>query len=134
MRVLLDTSAFIAMAYPKDARHVEALEKRDRCATSRDAFYASEAVLYETLNWLAVRLGPRAAAEFGRSVWLRSPHLSLLALEPEDKLGALAVLEKFAQIELSFVDASNIHLFHRRRFHRLFSFDRQFAQANIPLL
>lgn len=133
MKVLFDTSAFIALACPKDRHHAEALAKRDRLAEERHPVYATNAVLYETLNWLAVRMGPRQASRFGREV-RRGSDLTIVTLAPEDEGGALAVLEKFSQIPLSFVDASSIHLFDKLGMDRVFSFDRHFVQANIPLL
>lgn len=133
MKVLFDTSAFIALAYPKDGCHAEALAKRDRLVEERHPVYATTAVLYETLNWLAVRLGPRQAGRFGREL-RRGSEMTILTLTAEDEIGALAVLEKFSQIPLSFVDASNIHVFGKLGMDRVFSFGRHFAQANVPLL
>lgn len=134
MKVFWDTSAFVALAYSKDAHHAEAVEKRDRLTAGRHPAYTSDAVLYETLNWLAVRMGPRSASEFGRSIWLESTALRIETLDAEDRLGALVILEKFAQIPLSFTDASIIHLYRKLGMDRLFTFDRQFVQANLPAL
>lgn len=133
MKVLFDTSAFIALAYPKDRHHAEALVKRDRLAEERHPVYTTNAVLYETLNWLAVRTGPRQASKFGREI-RRGSEMTIVTLTPEDESGALAVLDKFSQIPLSFVDASSIHLFNKLGMDRVFSFDRHFVQANVPLL
>ncbi len=133
MKVLFDTSAFIALASPKDRYHVEALAKRDRLAEERHPIYTTNAVLYETLNWLAVKTGPRQASRFGREV-LHGSAMTIMTLAPEDENGALAVLEKFSQIPLSFVDASSIHFFNKLGMDRVFSFDRHFVQANVPLL
>ncbi len=105
----------------------------DRLAEERHPVYTTNAVLYETCNWLAVRMGPRQAAKFGREIRGGS-ELTIVALSPEDEGGSLAVLEKFSQIELSFVDASSIYLFKKLGMDRVFSFDRHFAQANVPLL
>jgi len=60
--------------------------------------------------------------------------MTIMTLAPEDENGALAVLEKFSQIPLSFVDASSIHFFNKLGMDRVFSFDRHFVQANVPLL
>lgn len=133
MKVLFDTSAFIALACPKDERHAEALSKRDLLAREHHPICTTNAVLYETLNWLAVRMGPRQAARFGREVRAGS-EMTILSLTEEDEGGALAVLEKFSRIPLSFVDASCIHLFSKLAMDRVFSFDRHFVQARIPLL
>ncbi len=133
MKVLFDTSAFIALACPKDRHHAEALAKSDRLAEERHPVYTTNAVLYETLNWLAVRMGPRQASKFGREI-RRGSEMTIVALTAEDESGTLAVLEKFSQIPLSFVDASSIHLFNTLGMGRVFSFDRHFVQANVPLL
>ena len=133
MKVLFDTSAFIALACPKDRHHAEALAKMDRLAEERHPVYTTNAGLYETCNWLAVRMGPRQASKFGRELRGGSD-MTVVALAVEDEGGALAVLEKFSQIQLSFVDASSIYLFAKLGMDRVFSFDRHFVQANVPLL
>lgn len=133
MKVLFDTSAFIALACPKDRHHAEAIAKMERLAEERHPVYTTNAVLYETCNWLAVRMGPRQASKFGREI-RRGSDMTIVALGLEDETGALSVLEKFSQIQLSFVDASSIYLFKKLGMDRVFSFDRHFAQANVPLL
>jgi len=133
VKVLLDTSAFIALACSKDRHHAQALAKMDRLAVERHPIYTTNAILYETYNWLAVRMGPRQASKFGREL-RRGSDMTIVALTTEDESGTLAVLEKFSQIQLSFVDASSIYLFSTLGMDRIFSFDHHFVQANIPLL
>ena len=105
----------------------------DRLAEERHPVYTTNAVLCETCNWLAVRMGPRQASKFGREI-RRGSEMTIVALGLEDEIGALSVLEKFSQIQLSFVDASSIYLFKKLGMDRVFSLDRHFAQANVPLL
>ena len=133
MKVLFDTSDFNALASQKDRHHAEAIAKMERLAEERHPVYTTNAVLYETCNWLAVRMGPRQASKFGREI-RRGSDMTIVALGLEDETGALSVLEKFSQIQMSFVDASSIYLFKKLGMDRVFSFDRHFAQANVPLL
>lgn len=132
MKVLFDTSAFIALAYPKDAHHAAAAEKLEKLGDEHWT-YTSNAVLYETLTWLAIRLGPRQADGFWRRIRGES-RMGVISLSPEDETGALEVMRRFSQLQLSFVDASIIHLHYKLKMDRVFSFDRHFVQANVAIL
>lgn len=134
MKVFFDTSAFVALAVSGDARHADALERSESLARSRARLYTSNAVLYETWNWLAVRAGPRLAHAFGIGMLGPSPQPRILSLDRDDEAAALALLVKFADVGLSFVDASVIHLVRKHGIDRVFSFDRHFVQSGLQLL
>jgi predicted nucleic acid-binding protein len=133
VKVLLDTSAFIALAFPEDSHHAEALEKQDRIRREKIPIWTSNAVLYECFTWLAIKAGPRAASGFGKKVLEQSPELQIVYLARDDETAALKVLEKYPEIALSFVDAANIHLLRSRQLDALFAFDGHFRQCNQPL-
>jgi predicted nucleic acid-binding protein len=134
VKVIIDTSAFVALASPSDQWHAQAVARREEIRRVRAQLYTTNAVLYETFTWLAVRHSPADARSFGRGVLERSPHLRILALGPEDELDSLDLLAKHAGIPLSFVDASLIHLARRLRLDRVFTFDRHFAHAGLTPL
>lgn len=134
MKVLLDTSAFIAMERVSDHHHEEALAKGKTLRETRSITFTSNAVLYETLTWFGTKAGPIAAREFGRGAWSASPSLRIIHLEREDELGALDIMLKYSQIPLSFVDASNIFLMRKHGMDRIFAFDRHFEAAGVAVL
>ncbi|MBI3554344.1 MAG: type II toxin-antitoxin system VapC family toxin [Elusimicrobia bacterium] len=133
MKVLFDTSAFIALGYPKDANHAAAVDKMERLAPDRPRTFTTNAVIYETLNWVAIKMGPKQADGLWNHI-RRESRMSVIALAPEDEAGALAVMKRFSQIQLSFVDASTIFLHHKLGMDRVFTFDRHFVQANVAVL
>lgn len=133
MKVFFDTSAFIALNVPEDRWHEEALAKQEALLRSRSQAFTSDAVLYETLNWFAVKAGPSAAEAFGRRI-LASAVLRTLVVGPADVTASLAILVKFRGIGLSFVDASAVHMVRTHGLGRVFSFDRHFEKAGLRML
>lgn len=133
MRIFVDTSALIALVDSKDRNHREALAKRDRLKEEKHNLYTSNLVIYETLTWLAIRLGPGRAAQFGEGLLLQSPSFSILYLTREDELVSLRTLQKYSNLPLSFADSSTIHLVHKNRLDQIFAFDDHFRKANLQI-
>ncbi len=133
MKIFVDTSAFIAIVNPKDSHHTEAITRRKCIKEEKIQCYTSNLVLYETLTWLAIKLGPDAAVQLGEGILQESPHLNMLYLDREDELASLKVLKKYHQIPLSFADASSLHFIHKYQLDQVFGFDEHFTKVNLIL-
>ncbi len=133
MKIFVDTSAFIALFEPKDQYHGEALSKQKRIQQEKLSIFTSNIVLYETLTWIAIKLGADQATQFGEGVLRQSSLLHIFYLAREDELSSLKVLQKYQNLPLSFADASTIHLIHKYQIGRVFTFDEHFEKANLQV-
>lgn len=133
MKIFIDTSAFIALAHPNDGHHTQALQRQATIADQRIPLFTSNAIVYETITWLAIKAGAMPAAEFGEGLARGSRALTCLRLTAEDEMYAMQILRKFHNLPLSFADASSIQLIHKNRLDAIFTFDDHFRKAGLTL-
>ncbi len=133
MKVFADTSAFIAIFDAKDQYHQEALIKQKQIQEEKFPIFTSNIILYETLTWIAIKLGANQAVQFGEGILRKSPLLRIFYLGREDELSSIQILQKYRDLPLSFADASTIHLVHQHQLDRIFSFDEHFKKANLQV-
>lgn len=133
MKVFIDTSAFIALFEPKDQYHGEALVKQRIIQQEKLLIFTSNIVLYETLTWIAIKLGADQATQFGEGILRQSPLLYVFYLARVDELTSLKILQKYQNLPLSFADASTIHLMHQYKIDKVFTFDEHFKKANLQI-
>jgi predicted nucleic acid-binding protein len=132
MKLFVDTGALAALSLPHDPHH--------RRATDFMASFGSEIrlstsnlVFAETLNLLAARRDADTAVRFGESFMksrlMSSVHYADEALE----LSALAVMRRYRDKRISFVDASTIALVKSEGLEGVFGFDSDFVRCGVPL-
>lgn len=123
MSILVDTSAWYALADTADRHHEEAkdlyLERADK-----GEFLTTVLILAETWTLLTSRLGRSAAITFWRT--LRESRTPLLIPEAVDIEVAWHIVEDFADQSFSLVDCTSFALMERLGIQEAFAFDTHF--------
>ncbi len=131
MKLLVDTSALLALSLADDRHHRAALDFLRNTPSAR--FVVTELVLSELTTRLAARAGAPRAAEVARS-FLASRRYELLFVDRGLFEEALLILEQFADKRLSFADAANFATMRRLGIDRAFTFDRDFRDCGFEML
>jgi predicted nucleic acid-binding protein len=116
----------------RDQFHAAARDAWQRLGRSPERLLTSNLVLAETINLLALRAGPRFAAERGQRL-LDSPSLEILRAAREDEAQALLLMAKYADQAVSFTDCIAFVLMRKRRIRRALTFDQHFAAAGFQI-
>ena len=132
MRLFVDTGALAALHVASDQRHAAALEFFGSLSPGT-RLQTSNLVFAETLNLIAARVGQDGAIRVGEA-FLASRLMEIVHYvdEPLER-AALAVMRRFRDKPLSFVDASSIALVKSEGLDGVFGFDRDFARCGVPL-
>lgn len=118
MPVLVDTSALYALADANDVSHHEVLRYVTRVD---DTLIAPVTVLSELDYLLTSRLGVGARVDVLRSI--ASNEFRLENLEPSDLRRAADIVERYADSDIGFVDASIVAISERLRIGRILTLD-----------
>lgn len=131
-RVLIDTSAYYALADPRDANHAAAVAIIQHVSTVPTRLFTTNIILAETHALLLARRGRvvawRALQEIDRSATTR------MRISPADEQLARAVIAQYDDNDFALTDASSFAVMERLRIAEAFSFDRHFAQYGFPAL
>jgi predicted nucleic acid-binding protein len=125
--VLIDTSAFLALAKSKDIDHLAAYECLKLIAKYRLPVFTSIPTIYESQRRILFDLGQSAAEQFLEEVFNES--LNVVRTIIEDEQEAKKLIRKYAALQLTLTDAANMALMIRLGVAVVFSFDRHFLQA-----
>jgi predicted nucleic acid-binding protein len=120
-RVLVDTSAILALLVPTDTAHEQARQEFDRLASERATLFVTSYVLVETYALLGRRFGPAALDRFRREF---APLLQVFWIAREIHEKALDLLLADGRRDLSLVDAASLVVFREERLDAIFAFDR----------
>lgn len=132
MKVLFDTSAFVAFEDRSEARHESArafwngLSANDRCLTT-------SYVIDETITRLRYLRGLREAVGFAEAI-SRSLLISTIWVDKELVAAGLAVLKKHRDQRLSFTDCVTIAVAKAERVDAIFAFDDDFRKVGLRTL
>ena len=129
-RVLIDTSAFYALLSSKDLFHKEARDAYQLLLNRENALWTTSYTLVETLALVHRRLGVQVVLEFAQ--WQQS---NVETYWVPQRIHDVA-LARFVQNEakgLSFVDCTTAVASRELDAH-VFTFDRGFSQAGLPVL
>jgi predicted nucleic acid-binding protein len=134
VRVLVDTSALLALANARDQHHARAVEVARSCRKSGGRYVSTLAVLAEFHARLLYLRGPGSAREAVRQL-LADPSHEWLAVT-SDLVGHAVTgwLARFADQGLSLTDAISFETMRRERIKQAFAFDRHFEIAGFTLM
>jgi predicted nucleic acid-binding protein len=124
--IFVDSSHWIAEFLPRDAHHVDAME-RARVTTSR-RLLTSNLVLGETWTYLRRRTGHRYACRWLDGVTAKTA-VEVDRIDDELEREAWAWLRVREERPYSFVDATSFALMRRRRITDALAFGGDFAAA-----
>jgi predicted nucleic acid-binding protein len=134
VRVLVDTSALIALSRPRDQHHVRASEIADSLLRSGGRLVGTTLVMSEFYSHLMYLRGP-AAARAMLTQMLDDPIYEWIDVGVEViREAKVRWLARFADQDFSLVDAVSFEVMRRERLKRAFAFDEHFAVAGYALL
>lgn len=134
MRVLVDTSALLALANARDQYHARAVRAARAHEATGGRYVGNMAVLAEFHAHLMYIRGPGQAREAIRQL-LADPAHEWLAVSPDIVHHALTGwLAKFPDQRLSLTDAISFEIMRRGRVTHAFAFDRHFETAGFKLI
>lgn len=129
MKVFVDTSAFIALDDRSDSRHADAKDFYD-ALTASDRLFTSNYVVDEAITRFRYAVGHHAAVRFAEAI-LGSRLYEILYVDSDVEAGALQVLKRFRDKELSFTDCTTIALVQRHGLDAVFAFDDDFRKVGL---
>ena len=126
MKLLVDTSALIALFLPDEKNHQRAANFGRQKPEPR--FVLTELILGELATRLRARAGADRAVEVARDV-LRSNRYELVFTDPELLNGGLAKMARFSDKRLSLTDCVSFELMEKLGLPAAFTFDRDFRDC-----
>lgn len=123
MRVFVDSSAIAALLIKNDRNHRAAVGVLRRLTEARAELVLSNFVVAETYNLLAVRAYPAKARE-----WFLANTWPVERVTSQDEKKAREIIEKCADKDFSYTDATSFALMERLGFDAAFTYDRHFEQ------
>ena len=130
--VLIDTSAFYALADPTDAQNIPAKKIARRLTTERWLLVTTNFIQAEAHALILNRLGHRVADRFLAAL-RASPATTIVQVTPGDEERALALIARYQDKDFSLVDATSFVVMERLGISVAFCFDRNFTQYRIEV-
>lgn len=130
-----DTGAFLALLYSRDRDHERVRAHFQALRRAGDRLVTSEPVIAETVTRLRYDAGPARAIAF-RAVIERSVAGGALAIRESDpnlRRAAFGVLEQYADLALSYADATGAAIAGEGRVQAVFGLDNDFRVMGFPL-
>lgn len=131
MKLLVDTSALLALVLRDDRNHQAALAFVRTHPQAR--FVLSELILAEVATRIRVRAGAGPAVAVARGL-LNSHRYELLFADAELLEEALTRMDRFADKRLSLADCSSFALMDRLAIQSAFTFDVDFRNCGYQML
>jgi len=130
MKVIIDTSVFIAFFVKKESYHQEVLNKHKDYQKQRVQFITSDYVLAELFTRLIYDFGKvatqKAAEEITHSVENKS--LSIIPINENIFKQAFEIMIKFSEHHISFTDATTYVLYKECKLDEIFTLDSDFKK------
>ncbi|MBA2276410.1 MAG: PIN domain-containing protein [Chloroflexia bacterium] len=134
-RIFVDTSAYFAAAYRRDATHLAALRTMERLVLDRHPLITTTAVLFE-LHGLLLARGPRELALETVSRIGQSPATTVVRLRRRDEEQGWNIVRHYDDKDFSLTDATSFAVMERLGIGLAFTLDRHFIQfgwETVPL-
>lgn len=130
-----DTGAFIGLLYSRDAAHTDISTHFRKLRAAGDRLITSEPVISETVTRLRYDAGMPAVRAFRELVTRAAARRTLLIRESEPRLrdAAFEVLERFADLRLSYADAVGSAVATERGVAAVFGLDNDFRVMGFTL-
>lgn len=133
-RALIDTSALLAVAHPRDQYHAQAQALGRRHVREGGRFVGSLLVLAELQGHLLFRRGPAVARRVVNAL-LADPAYEWMDVTGDLVRAAVSGwLERFGDQRFTLADAVNFELMRRERLKVAFAFDADFVTAGFETL
>jgi len=133
MRIILDTSALIAIHEPKDQYHIIAKNILKDLINVGMRFIIPNTVYIEFSDNLVSYYGKRSALE-KLSILKKSKFITFLNEEKEDFTHGEVLFMKFNDVNTSLTDSIIFSFMKRRKFRRIFTFDSHFQLMDFHVI
>ena len=127
-RVFIDTGAWYAVQVMDDVHHKKAAASMAALVRDGVELFTTELVVGETYTLLRTRRGREPALRFVETA-RASARLEVVPLGEIDLAGTYELLQKYADQDFSFVDATSFVTMRARRLRHAFAFDQHFRTA-----
>lgn len=124
MKVFVDTSAFCALAVPKDRHNAYAKALQAELQEQKAAIYTSDYVLDETYTLLKMRSSHSTSIRFMDEIG--KSHINILRVAEDIETAAKVIFRKFEDKKLSFTDCTSFALINQFGIEAVFAFDEHF--------
>jgi predicted nucleic acid-binding protein len=131
MKVLVDTSALLALAFPDDRHHAAAVAFVREHPQAR--LVLTELILAEVATRVRARAGAPRAVAIARSLF-DSRRYELLFVESDLVRGALDLMARFSDKRLSLTDCTSFELMNRLGLESAFAFDTDFRDCGYRMV
>lgn len=131
LKVLLDTSAILALMNPEDAFHQQALTIKESLVAQSVAFVLPNFLLAESHTIINKRMGASSSREFLNAA-LQDFEIERVTIE--DEWTAHAILQETnSKRDFSYFDAVAVALAERLGIRKVFTFDQHFKIMGLEL-
>ena len=131
-RVLVDSSAFLALRDRDDEHHSEAIAIFNQLAAQRYRLYTTNTMLIEAHALILSVLGNRQASQFVQEIDQSST--SVVRVRQSDEEQAKQILYRYSDKDFSFNDAISFTVMERLNISSAFTFDRDFGQYGLAVV
>lgn len=132
-QIFVDTSAWVALFYKRDARHHAALMLNQRLLSESCHYVTSNFVFDETVTLLGTAVSRAAAIDFGERL-LASKLATLVHISDEFERGAWLIYKQYHDKKFSFTDCTSFALMRSWGISEAFTHDHHFAQFGFNVL
>ncbi|MDK2816595.1 MAG: uncharacterized protein PWR22_1224 [Moorella sp. (in: firmicutes)] len=128
MRVLIDTSAIVAILNRADENHSHALDLMQKAKKQGIKLFMTNFLVGETYATLLSRIGLYAARE-----WLINNDIPVIRATAKDEQEAKGIILRYKDKDFSYVDAISFAVMKRFKMSTAFAFDDHFKQFGFKL-
>lgn len=136
--IFLDRGAFCAFTDSRDSYHVIAVEQFSVILKEKRSLVTTNFIVDETYTWIRYRLGFQQAQDFicriRESQGNDGFRLEVVTVDRQLEDKAFRMLEKYADQDLSYTDATSLALIKSRRISQVFTFDHHFYLLPVELI
>lgn len=129
----VDTSSWCAVYDRSDDYHHKAYSFWQKASKVLGALYTSDYIIDETLTLLKIRMGHKAAVEFGQLI-LASEVVKVVPVTPTRWQKAWELFVKYEDKDFSFTDCASFVIMQELGLKEAFAFDHHFEQMGFLLL
>ncbi|MBI5683377.1 MAG: type II toxin-antitoxin system VapC family toxin [Deltaproteobacteria bacterium] len=130
MKVFIDTSAFCALAIPKDQNNSNAKAIHTKLQEQKAIIYTSDYILDESYTLLKMRGSHTTSVKFMDEIG--KSHINILKIDEHIETAAKAIFRKFEDKRLSFTDCTSFVVINQFGIEAVFAFDEHFKYHPYP--
>jgi predicted nucleic acid-binding protein len=131
-RVLVDSSAYLALLDGSDEHHAQAQAILRQLTQRGSRHYTTNAMLFECHALVMSSLGVGSALQFVQGI--RASNTVIVRVRQSDEERAIQILGQYTDKDFSFNDALSFVVMERLGISTSFTFDHHFAQYGLAVL